>query len=76
MPKKRAPVAQSIEDFMRAKDRAECPVCQLPADVQEQLRIGREKYKIREQIDYLDARGFRITTQALLAHRNKRHDDA
>ena len=67
---------RSLYDYMHAKRRADCPVCQLPDDVREQLR-GAKKRKIprADQVEWLNVEvGSSVTSANLDAHYSGRHD--
>ena len=68
----------SLADFMRAKRRAECPVCQLPEEVTEQLaEAGRKKISRRDQIEWLNNElGIDISSADLDKHYSGRHNAA
>ena len=58
-----------------AEARARCPVCQLPQDVQDELRDAmRRGIERRWQLAYLKAKGHEITSAELTTHRNGGHD--
>jgi len=67
----------NLVDFMRAKRRATCPVCKLPADVREQLATASDKgIKRKDVLEWLRTIvGVPITDAELTAHRTGRHDD-
>lgn len=80
MPKKRKTKAappDSIVAFMQAKDRAACPVCQLPERYRRELAIAREKgYTQPQQIEFLRAHGYKVSVSDLTRHSNRRHEYA
>lgn len=68
-----------LVEFARTKKldeaRATCPVCKLPASLQDEIRDGaRRGIERRYQIEYLRLRGYEIVDQDLTTHRNGRHD--
>jgi hypothetical protein len=67
-----------LVDYMRAKRREGCKVCQLSGDIRAQLRTASDKkILIRDQIAWLrDVVGADITADDLTSHRSGRHDDA
>ena len=67
--------AVPLADFMRAKKRAACKVCQLPADVLEQLAAARSaKIRRPDMLDWLRTEvGSDITDAELTAHYSARH---
>lgn len=70
--------ALSLEDFMKAKRRAECVVCQLPAEVLDQLALARDKHIRRsDQVAWLNGEvGVKITSSDLDKHYSGRHNSA
>lgn len=55
--------------------RARCPVCQLPEELQEELRDAvRRGIERRFQLMYLQKEGYTITSAELTTHRNGGHD--
>ncbi|MFA6044175.1 MAG: hypothetical protein WC718_04265 [Phycisphaerales bacterium] len=69
----------SLVEFARqgrlAEARARCPVCQLPQDVQDELRDSQRRGTERRwQIAWLRAMGHNITNAELTTHRNGGHD--
>lgn len=71
--------SQNLAAFMRAKLRKECVICQLPAEVREQLgrTASRRSFTRQDQLDWLhEAIGAKqITMTQLVAHLNGRHDE-
>lgn len=71
--------APSLTDFVRDRrleqKRANCPVCQLPDDVQEQIhRASERKIRRTEVLAWLNATlGHPIKDVDLTAHYNARH---
>lgn len=70
-------VKQSIVDFLREKERAQCPVCTLPESWRQQLQFAREKgIRIADQVEFLRKKGrIKLRPQEIMHHNNKRHDD-
>lgn len=68
---------RSLVDFMRAKRRAACKVCQLPDDVREQLRTASDKdIKRRDVLEWLRTEvGSDITDAELTSHKAGHHDE-
>lgn len=69
---------RSLSDFVKAKKRADCPVCALPDDIREQLvEAGRKKIGRRDQVEWLNQEvGVDVTYDDLTSHCNARHDAA
>lgn len=67
---------RTLVDFVRDKKRADCRVCQLPADAIAQLRQARDKdIPRRHQLEWLACDyGLRLDEAELAAHVNGRHD--
>jgi hypothetical protein len=72
-----SPVAggPSLAEFVAAKKRAACPVCGLPSDVLAGIATASDKgFRIDEQVEWLtQGRGYAITRDELLTHKNQRH---
>jgi hypothetical protein len=68
----------SLEAFMKAKRKADCPVCQLPAEVLDQLATARDKHIRRpDQVAWLNTEvGVSITSGDLDKHYSGRHNVA
>jgi len=67
---------RTLIEFVKDKKRASCPVCQLPADVLEQLRTAQEKKITRAtQLAWLhEVHGVKITDEHLAVHYGGRHN--
>lgn len=63
-------------EYMMSKKREACPVCQLPPEVREQLKIGQEKgIKVHDQLEWLaEVTGESVARTDLLSHRSQGHD--
>lgn len=69
-------VKQSIVDFLREKERAQCPVCTLPESWRQQLQLAREKgIRIADQVEFLRKGGIKLRPREILRHNNARHND-
>jgi hypothetical protein len=68
---------QSLADYMRAKKREACAVCQLPDDVRGQLEEAKERgILLRHQLEWLrTVIGADIARQELISHRTGGHDE-
>lgn len=68
---------RTLTDYMKAKKRAACPVCQLSDTVRRQLVEAREKgIRRRDQLEWLRVEvGADITDADLTQHVNGRHDE-
>lgn len=81
-PVSKAKQALSLTAFARGKTmearRAECPVCQLPAEVREQIASASDRgIKQPTVVEWLrEMIGVEIARDALQTHRNGRHDEA
>lgn len=66
-----------LADFMRAKKRAACKVCRLPADVLDQLLAARTaKIRRPDMLEWLRTEvGADITDVELTAHYSARHSN-
>lgn len=68
----------NIDEFMRAKIRKSCPVCQLPDEIRSQLGsyASKRRYTREDQLEWLrSAVGVKdITMEVLVVHLNSRHD--
>lgn len=66
----------SLVDFVKAKKRAACPVCQLPEEVRAQLKEARSKKITRSvQLEWLrDEVGVEIDDLDLNSHIAGRHE--
>ena len=67
-----------LGDFVKARRRVECPVCQLPAEVLRQLAEARSHHiRRRDQMAWLtDEVGLDITSADLDRHYSGRHHTA
>ena len=78
-PKPKVPAPKrstSLVDFILAKKRAACPVCQLPVTVRGQLReASSKKIQTTDQMEWLATEhGVKISRDLFVAHRNARHE--
>lgn len=67
---------RSLADFMQAKRREGCAVCELPPDIREQLR-GASKRHIRRAdiIEWLATEhGLKLTRASFDSHQSGRHE--
>ncbi len=65
----------SLSEFMRAKKREGCKVCQLPVEIRDELKKGAEQRIPRGvQVQWLHKVGHVLTVQDLVTHTNARHD--
>lgn len=66
----------SLVDFVMAKKRAACPVCQLPVVARGQLReASAKKIQTADQLEWLAmTHGVKISRDLFVAHRNARHE--
>lgn len=72
----RVPSKRSLTDFMQAKRREGCAVCELPPEIRAQLR-GASKRHIRRTdiIEWLASEyGMKITRAAFDSHQSGRHE--
>lgn len=65
----------ALVDYMKAKKRAECAVCQLPDAIREQLaEASSKKIKVRDQLEWLtEVVGAEVNESDLVSHRSARH---
>lgn len=75
--------APTLREFARSQRRAElraqCPVCALPQDLLEEIRVERRQSKVSREvvIAYVRTRGHRnITSEAWDRHLRGQHDSA
>ena len=66
----------SLVDFVRAKKRAGCPICELPADIRgEMVEARRKKITRAEVMEWLEkAVGVTVTPTQMDLHYSGRHD--
>jgi hypothetical protein len=66
----------SLTDFVKAERRKECPVCQLPEEAREQMRVAQNKSIRRATVIawLAQAYGVTITDEALNTHYSGKHD--
>lgn len=66
-----------LVDYVKAKRREACRVCQLPDDVRDQLATASDKgIKRGVVLEWLrESVGIKITDSELTVHKNGRHDE-
>lgn len=77
-PKKPAPAARSLAEFLAEKRREGCPICALSDDVKAQLKLASKRsVKRADQIEWLEAElGVTLTTEQITAHYSGQHERA
>jgi len=66
----------SLVEYARKKRSADCPVCQLPEDIRQQMRMASEK-KIKRTVvlEWLhETQGLAVTDGDLTVHYSGKHD--